>query len=231
MCPLSKGTPQTPHPALHIQPKLLSCGLMWAFPTTQVWLLINVFRFMFESGIGFLIFYIPILKHTLLDQRIWESWRAHMHMFYFKMTVQSHTQYFLCFSDKVEMMLHGFLSFYCVFVILLSFHVLFVCLEHLWPSTWLSAVVYNSHFLRSEIWRVAYRIHVYFHIFWYLCLMNHANLKWFQCDNCMSTGHINEYPTMHYFGVPRHTQSTIAYKILTEYFWEFQLIIALWECF
>ena len=74
-----------------------------------------------------------------------------MHMFYFKMTVQSHTQYFLSFSDKVEMMLPGFLSFYCVFVTLLSFHVLFVCLEHLWPSTWLSAVVYNSHFLRSEL--------------------------------------------------------------------------------
>ena len=31
-------------------------------------------------------------------------------------------------------------------------------------------------------------------------------------------GHVNEYPTMHYFGNPRHTQSMIAYKILTEYF-------------
>ena len=35
-------------------------------------------------------------------------------------------------------------------------------------------------------------------------------------------GHVNEYPTMHYFGNPRHTQSMIAYIILTEYFWKFQ---------
>ena len=35
-------------------------------------------------------------------------------------------------------------------------------------------------------------------------------------------GHVNEYPTMHYFGNPRHTQSMIAYMILTEYFWKFQ---------
>ena len=33
-------------------------------------------------------------------------------------------------------------------------------------------------------------------------------------------GHVNEYPTMHYFGNPRHTQSMIAYKILTEFFWK-----------
>ena len=35
-------------------------------------------------------------------------------------------------------------------------------------------------------------------------------------------GHVNEYPTMHYFGNPGHTQSMIAYMILTEYFWKFQ---------
>ena len=35
-------------------------------------------------------------------------------------------------------------------------------------------------------------------------------------------GHVNEYPTMHYFGIPGHTQSMIAYKILTECFWKFQ---------
>ena len=34
-------------------------------------------------------------------------------------------------------------------------------------------------------------------------------------------GSENEYPTMHYFGIPRHTQSMISYKILTEYFWKF----------
>ena len=32
--------------------------------------------------------------------------------------------------------------------------------------------------------------------------------------------HVNEYPTMHYFGNPKHTQSMIAYKTLTEYIWE-----------
>mgnify|MGYP001800823562 CR=1 FL=1 len=39
----------------------------------------------------------------------------------------------------------------------------------------------------------------------------------------------NEYPTKHYFGIPRHTQSMIDYKILTEYCWKFQWKIALWE--
>ena len=39
----------------------------------------------------------------------------------------------------------------------------------------------------------------------------------------LTIGHVNEYPTMHYFGIPRHTQSMIAYKI----FWKFQWKIAL----
>ena len=39
-------------------------------------------------------------------------------------------------------------------------------------------------------------------------------------------GRVNEYPTMHYFGLPRHTQSMIAYKTLSEYFWKFQWLIA-----
>ena len=42
-------------------------------------------------------------------------------------------------------------------------------------------------------------------------------------------GRVNEYLTMHYIGIPRHTQSMIAYKILTEYIWIFQWKIALWE--
>ena len=33
-------------------------------------------------------------------------------------------------------------------------------------------------------------------------------------------GHLNDYPTMHYFGIPRNTQPMIAYKILTEVFLE-----------
>ena len=37
-----------------------------------------------------------------------------------------------------------------------------------------------------------------------------------------SIGHVIEYPTMNYFGIPRHARSTKAYKILTEYFWRFQ---------
>ena len=46
----------------------------------------------------------------------------------------------------------------------------------------------------------------------------------------ISIGHVNEYPTIHHFGNPRHTQSMVAYKILTEYFWKFQRKIALWVC-
>ena len=42
-------------------------------------------------------------------------------------------------------------------------------------------------------------------------------LEWQQ--TCYSTGHVNEYPTMHYYGNPSHAQSMIAYTILTECFW------------
>ena len=48
--------------------------------------------------------------------------------------------------------------------------------------------------------------------------------------NPVAIGHVNEYPAMHYFGNPRHTQSMIEYMILTEYFWKFQWKVALWEC-
>ena len=37
--------------------------------------------------------------------------------------------------------------------------------------------------------------------------------------------HVNEYPTIHYFRNPRHTQSMIAYKILTEYSREYLYVI------
>ena len=36
------------------------------------------------------------------------------------------------------------------------------------------------------------------------------------CIMYISIGNVNEYPTMHYFGIPRHTQSMMAYMILTE---------------
>ena len=39
-------------------------------------------------------------------------------------------------------------------------------------------------------------------------------------------GHVNEYPALHYFWNPRHTQPMIAYIIMTEYFWKFQWKIA-----
>ena len=42
--------------------------------------------------------------------------------------------------------------------------------------------------------------------------------------------HVNEHPTMHYFGNPRHAQSMIANKNSTEYFWKIPVKIALWEC-
>ena len=48
----------------------------------------------------------------------------------------------------------------------------------------------------------------------------------------LAVAHVNQYPKIHYFGNPRHTQSMIAYIIiLTEYFWKFQRKIALWECY
>ena len=42
--------------------------------------------------------------------------------------------------------------------------------------------------------------------------------------------HVNEYPTMHYFGNPRQNQSIVSYMIVTEYCWKFQWNIVLWEC-
>ena len=39
-----------------------------------------------------------------------------------------------------------------------------------------------------------------------------------------------EYPTMHHFGIPIHTQSMTAYMILIEFVWEFHSKIALCEC-
>ena len=51
---------------------------------------------------------------------------------------------------------------------------------------------------------------------------------WMLWSYCL--GHVNEYPIVHYFGNPRHTQSIIAYMILTGYFWKFQWKIASWEC-
>ena len=38
-------------------------------------------------------------------------------------------------------------------------------------------------------------------------------------------GHVNEYPTMHYFVIPSYSQSMIAYRyiILTAYFWKLHL--------
>ena len=40
-------------------------------------------------------------------------------------------------------------------------------------------------------------------------------------------GYVNEYPIMHYIGTRRHTQSMIAYMILTKYFWKSQWELAL----
>mgnify|MGYP001801700996 FL=1 len=49
-----------------------------------------------------------------------------------------------------------------------------------------------------------------------------ACVKHDHCYNCVSVlviiGHVNEHPTMQYFGNPRHTQPMTTYKILTEYF-------------
>ena len=38
-------------------------------------------------------------------------------------------------------------------------------------------------------------------------------------------GHVHEYPTMHYFGNPGHTESMTEYMILTEY-----ALLALYQC-
>ena len=52
--------------------------------------------------------------------------------------------------------------------------------------------------------------------------MRTPNVSYIHSFNAI--GHVNEYliPTMYYFGNPRHTQSMIAFVILTEYIWKFQ---------
>ena len=48
------------------------------------------------------------------------------------------------------------------------------------------------------------------------------SIIFYRHTNVLVIGHVNEYPTMHYFETPRHTQPMIEYNILTEYFWKFQ---------
>ena len=43
------------------------------------------------------------------------------------------------------------------------------------------------------------------------CINTHAGAH--------TIGHVNDYPTIHHLRIPRHTQSMIAEKILTEHFW------------
>ena len=43
------------------------------------------------------------------------------------------------------------------------------------------------------------------------------------------THNIPQYPTMHYLGIPRYSQSKLAYKLLTEYFREIPVQITLWQ--
>ena len=55
----------------------------------------------------------------------------------------------------------------------------------------------------------------------FICAMRSSSVShMYMYLSCADTtiGHVNEYPTMHYFGIPRQTQSMIAYK----YFWKFQ---------
>ena len=53
-------------------------------------------------------------------------------------------------------------------------------------------------------------------------MTHHIIEEWQTLRESVIIGHINEYPTMHYFGNPRHTDSMIAYRILTEQLWKFQ---------
>ena len=49
-------------------------------------------------------------------------------------------------------------------------------------------------------------------------------------EQCLTIQRVKEYPTMHYFGIPRDIQSMTAQMILTEHFWIFEWKTALWEC-
>ena len=62
------------------------------------------------------------------------------------------------------------------------------------------------------------------------CVTSSIPDRWMQrkiaVDVSVWIGHVNEYPTMHHFGIPRHSQSMIAYKISGNSSEK----IALWEC-
>ena len=47
-----------------------------------------------------------------------------------------------------------------------------------------------------------------------------------QAENDISIGRVKEHPLKHYFRIPRHTKSIIAYKIAVRVF----LGIAWWKC-
>ena len=78
-----------------------------------------------------------------------------------------------------------------------------------------------SHLLFLPMWQ---QKSIFFTVWHFGCLIlsyNYTCIPWI--------GHAYEYPTMHFSGIPRHAESTMAYKILTEYFWKFLWKIALWQ--
>ena len=89
------------------------------------------------------------------------------------------------------------------------------------------------HWIQPQ-WNFSNLDHLYsslgigFNLFWLLCILTtiftvtvywiikHLYILSYQIR------HVIEYPTMYYFGDPRHTQSLTAFMIFTEYSWEFQ---------
>ena len=59
------------------------------------------------------------------------------------------------------------------------------------------------------------------HNFTLACIIVIIGCSW-TSSNSTDNRACNEHPEVLYFGNPRHTQSMIEYKILTEYFWKFQ---------
>ena len=93
---------------------------------------------------------------------------------------------------------------------------------------WIQAAADNTCVIQGECSKTSVRL-------WYLLQYHIIPFHWASeligaPRSSQVIWHVNEYPTIHYFGTPRHTQSMIAYIILTKYLLKFQWKVVLWEC-
>ena len=108
-------------------------------------------------------------------------------------------------------------------------------LEICWNTRWSSVLLQESWWTRNSTtrWNREYdncREQLKISLILSTCTLDRMKVtEPFSVEFALIDDRVNQYPTMHFSGNPRHTQSMRSY-VLTEYFWKFQWMIALWEC-